>query len=247
MTPNFILSQYPISRSISYTCPFCNRGGLTTYVTHRTPFESVTNERKILEVAVVECPNPGCHEFAIRAKLLRQKKSRSDRTQHEPTETGESWVLRPRSTAKQVPNYVPEAIRRDYEEACLIRDLSPKASATLSRRCLQGMIRDFHDVKKGRLIDEINAIKEKVDPITWDAIDGLRTIGNIGAHMEKDVNLLIDVEANEAQLLISLNEYLFKEWYIHRQERTQMMKAISTAAQTKKEAKNGGLKQSPSA
>ena len=28
----------------------------------------------------------------------------------------------------------------DYEEACAIVNLSPKASATLSRRCLQGMI-----------------------------------------------------------------------------------------------------------
>ena len=72
-----------------------------------------------------------------------------------------------------------------------IRDLSPKASATLARRALQGMIRDYWKVSKGRLIDEIDAIKEKVDPITWKAIDAIRRIGNIGAHMEKDINVII--------------------------------------------------------
>lgn len=53
------------------------------------------------------------------------------------------WHLIPPSGAKAFPDFVPAAIRADYEEACLIVDLSPKASATLSRRALQGMIRDF--------------------------------------------------------------------------------------------------------
>jgi len=46
------------------------------------------------------------------------------------------------------------------------------------------MIRDFFEIKKDRLIDEINAIREKTDSLTWDAIDSVRKIGNIGAHME---------------------------------------------------------------
>jgi Domain of unknown function (DUF4145) len=31
------------------------------------------------------------------------------------------------------------------------------------------------------------ALEEKVDPQTWDAIDSVRKIGNIGAHMEADI------------------------------------------------------------
>jgi len=53
-------------------------------------------------------------------------------------------------------------------------------------------------VKPGRLFDEINAIQEKLDADLWEAIDGLRKIGNIGAHMESDVNLIVDVEPDEA-------------------------------------------------
>ena len=60
------------------------------------------------------------------------------------------------------------------------------------------MVRDFWRVKPGRLFDEINAIQEKLDADLWEAIDGLRKIGNIGAHMESDVNLIVDVEPDEA-------------------------------------------------
>lgn len=87
------------------------------------------------------------------------------------------WQLRPQSNAKPFPPYIPAPIREDYEEACSIKDLSPKAAATLSRRCLQGIIRDYWGISKARLIDEINELKGKVDQSTWDAIDAVRNIG----------------------------------------------------------------------
>jgi hypothetical protein len=63
-----------------------------------------------------------------------------------------SWQLLPASSARPQPDYIPEALRRDYEEACAIRDLSPKVSATITRRCIQGIIRDFCCITKRRLI-----------------------------------------------------------------------------------------------
>jgi hypothetical protein len=88
------------------------------------------------------------------------------------------------------------------------------------------MIRDFWDIKKDRLIDEIAELKSRVDGTTWAAIDAVRHMGNIGAHMEKDVNLIIEVDPNEAGLLTSLIETLFEEWYIARHDRESKMKAI---------------------
>lgn len=66
------------------------------------------------------------------------------------------------------------------------------------RRCLQGMIRDFWGISKRILFDEIQELKGKVTGSSWDAIDAIREIGNVGAHMEKDVNIVIDVEPEEA-------------------------------------------------
>jgi len=145
----------------------------------------------------------------------------------------QEWSLIPPSASKHFPDYVPQAIREDYGEACLIRDLSPKASATLSRRCLQGILRDFWKVKPGRLVDEIEQVKDKIDPITWDAIEAVRKLGNIGAHMEKDINVIVDVDPEEATLLIGLVETLLKEWYVAREERKARMTAVIAAAAKK--------------
>lgn len=116
----------------------------------------------------------------------------------------------------------------------MIIDASPKAAATLLRRCLQGMIRDFWNIQKGTLNEEINAIKDKVTPTQWKALDSLRKIGNIGAHMEKDVNLMIDIEPGEANKLLQLIELLFDKWYITRHDEDTLLGEI-TAISDKKE------------
>ncbi len=94
-------------------------------------------------------------------------------------------------------------------------------------------MRDCWSVKPGRLVDEIDQIKDKIDPPTWDAIASLRKLGNIGAHMEKDINVIVDVDPQEAELLISLIETLLREWYVAREDRKVRMTALISAAATK--------------
>jgi hypothetical protein len=179
------------------------------------------------------CPNPECKRFTLTATL---QESEYQGNGVELGATIQHWNLAPDSRAKNFPSYVPQVILEDYREACLIRDLSPKASATLSRRCLQGMIRDFWGTKAGRLVDEIAAIQQRVDPLTWDAIEAVRKLGNVGAHMEKDINLIVDVDPNEATLLIELIETLVREWYINREERRVRMHSLVAAVAAKKPA-----------
>ena len=153
------------------------------------------------------------------------------------------WDLVPPSKAMVFPDYIPKAILDDYNEACIIADLSPKASATLARRCLQGILRDFWKVKPGNLANEIDQIKEKTDTLTWEAIDSVRKVGNIGAHMEKDIDLIIDVDPKEAKLLLNLIEILLKEWYVMREERRNQLIQIKAIADQKDEAKKDGSQQ----
>jgi hypothetical protein len=151
-------------------------------------------------------------------------------------------MLRPEADVSEFPDYVPVAIRADHREACLVLGASPKASATLSRRCLQGMIRDFWGVTgKRTLYQEIDAIKDRVNPATWDAIDSLREIGNVGAHMNHDVNLIVDVEPREAELLIELVETLIQDWYVDRHERNRRMSELKAAGEKRKAAKQLSL------
>lgn len=172
-----------------------------------------------LTISFYKCPN--CGQYTIKATGIGEAVKDVDAS------------IRPISSAKQFPQYIPEAIRQDYEEACAIVNLSPKASATLSRRCLQGMIRDFWRITKPTLNKEIDELKDKIPADLWSSIDALRQLGNIGAHMEKDTNIIVDIDPNEANSLIQLIELLMKEWYINREERKKLFSNIITTNQSK--------------
>lgn len=144
-------------------------------------------------------------------------------------------VLKPLSLAKEYPDYIPKQILQDYYEAYAIVNLSPKASATLSRRCLQGMIHDFWNIKQKNLNQEITALKDKVALELWRAIDSIRQMGNIGAHMEKDVNIIIDIEPHEAKKLLKLIELLLEEWYIKRHTYNKIISEVIDISENKQE------------
>ena len=63
----------------------------------------------------------------------------------------------------------------------------------------------------------------------------MRKIGKYGAHMEKDVNLVINVEPHEAQKLIELIELLFHECYVQRESRSERLAAIKQISDEKDE------------
>ncbi len=141
-----------------------------------------------------------------------------------------------------LPSYIPGNITQDYVEACRIVSLSPKAAATLARRCLQGMIRDFCGITDSSLFREIAKLEalltagtapKGVDAETIDAIHAVRKVGNVGAHMEKDVDVIVDVDPGEAQALIGLIEMLFADWYIARHKRQERLKGVIEIAELK--------------
>ena len=222
----------------SWTCPYCRQVATIQSDNVSSDFHNFNNNNKLGQVGITTyvtvCPNSQCREFTITAALYKANYNQGWRTIGEPII---AWNLKPQSSAKPFPAYIPAPLLQDYEEACLICSLSPKASATLSRRCLQGIVRDFWGISKSRLIDEINELKGKIDSTTWEAIDAVRSLGNIGAHMEKDINLIVDVEPDEANLLIRLIEVLLEEWYIRRHEREEHMQKVIAAAKAKNDIK----------
>lgn len=228
---------------IKWECPSCGRGATIRnddYSMAEHKF-SIGNEDgpRILVSEFFVCPNVECNKFQLRVSIYE-----SEEVFHPEYGAGavrgnliRQWSLIPPPKAKPFPRYIPDVIISDYREACLIAELSPKASATLSRRCLQGIIRDFWKVTKPKLKDEILAIQDKCDDLTWKAIDATRKIGNIGAHMEGDINLIIDVDPEEAGLLITLIETLLKEWYVGKHDKEESLTKISEVAKRKAEQK----------
>jgi len=217
---------------MNFQCPYCNRH---TTITDPNKY-SVWNQLYLNEsifgkvgfgVSAITCPNEECKKLFLTANLTHSYNSR-------PNGDIQTWRLLPESEAKVLPDYIPEPIKEDYYEACRIRDLSPKASATLARRCLQGMIRGFYGISKTTLFDEIKELEAKVEHDVWESIDAVREVGNIGAHMKKDINIIVDVEPEEAQLLIGLIEQLVDEWYVAREDRKNRAQKLKDLAILKK-------------
>ncbi|MGY4173980.1 DUF4145 domain-containing protein [Bradyrhizobium sp. USDA 4529] len=236
----------------NWTCPYCRHAQvISSERIQDTEAELEVQGSKLsvpsFRFTAVVCANEQCKELTLIAGLSANFMDNSPLgSRRLKRKRARAWTLMPPANAKPQPDCVPEPLRADYAEACAIRDLSPKASATIIRRCLQGMIRDFCGIKKGRLIDEIKELRRRVDEgdaprgvhhDSVDAIDHVRGIGNIGAHMEKDINTIIDVDPDEAQRLIELTEMLFEEWYEARHRREQRLRKIQAIATEKALAK----------
>ncbi len=141
----------------------------------------------------------------------------------------ERWVVPP-AVMRRFPEYVPAAIRTDYEEACAVLQYSPKSAATLSRRCMEGILQDFFGIEERTLFASLEKVKPLVSNSLWKAIDALRKLGNIGAHMQQDVNVLAGVDPGEAALLLKLIERLIEGTYIARYDDDALFTAVSEAA-----------------
>ena len=121
--------------SYNYTCPFCDRD--TTINSdmvqeHSEPFwiDNHGGPKRFTYYFVV-CPNKECRKFTLTA-LLDTIKQAAVPGGFRVVDTDQVWNLIPPSKARPFPDYVPRPILDDYNEACLIANLSPKASVTSS-------------------------------------------------------------------------------------------------------------------
>lgn len=131
---------------------------------------------------------------------------------------------------------VPEQFAADYREACLTLADSPKASAALSRRCLQHILREVAKVKHGNLADEIQSVIDSraVPTHLVDSLDAIRNIGNFAAHpiKSKSSGEVLDVEPGEAEWNLDVLESLFDFYFVQPAE-----------IQRKRDALNAKLKE----
>ena len=244
----------------SWQCPYCghhqvlsetgsyNRDNLTSTATADIVQISKYSQIGLFTVSIA-CLNSDCKKLTLKVGLKKiSKNSYGSSLEGKPIE---QWSLLPDSIAKPQPDYIPAPIRKDYQEACKISHLSPNASAVLSRRCLESMIKNFCEIKENSLYQSIEKLKSKlknnqapkgVTEETIEAIDSIRRMGRIGTHMKEPTGMLVDIESEEAALLVELIEMLFKEWYIARNERQERLNKIKETTIQKEQKRNSGAK-----
>ena len=126
-------------------------------------------------------------------------------------------MVHPKSFSRApLPPEIPNEFGSDYREACRVFVDSPKASAALSRRCLQHILREAAKTKKKDLADQIDEVLPSLPVYFAEMIDMVRVIGNFAAHPTKSTNSgeIIDVEPGEAESLLDTLETAFEYYFV---------------------------------
>jgi hypothetical protein len=130
-----------------------------------------------------------------------------------------SRLIRPKiANRTPVPQEVPNEFSRDYIESCLVFTDSPKASAALSRRCLQHILREKAGVKKDDLANEIQQVidSKQLPSHLAESPDAIRNIGAFAAHpiKSKSTGEIVEVEPGEADWNLDVIESLFDFYFV---------------------------------
>lgn len=131
---------------------------------------------------------------------------------------GKNFMVFPRGANRPpAPPEVPNEIAENFNEACLVFDDSPQASAALSRRCLQHLLSE-RGVSKSNNLDKAidDALSTKPPSHIAENLDAIRNIGNFAAHPQKSKNSgeILPVEPHEAEWNLDVLEMLFDFYYV---------------------------------
>ena len=161
-----------------------------------------------LDIIPASCPN--CGRVAIAA-------TNHGRDGNPTREIGQ--LLWPDGAERPVPVEVEAedaTLAEDFREAVSVFPKSKKASAALSRRCLQRILSTKGGSKKRDLADQIEEVLAKLPPEIAANVDAIRQVGNFAAHPMKSTSSgeIVDVEEGEAEWLLEVLEELFGHYYV---------------------------------
>ena len=160
-------------------------------------------------VSLAQCPN------CLR-ELVCLDEAEIDATSGNPKELHQRLLWPQFSARPPVPSQVPQEIAQDYSEASIVLELSPKASAALSRRCLQAVLRGAAYTKAKDLNDQILEVLPNLPSNIAQNLDAIRVVGNFAAHPSKSqvTGVIIDVEPGEAEWNLDVLDALFDYFYV---------------------------------
>lgn len=145
------------------------------------------------------------------------------------------YVVPKQSSRPSAPSEVDQNIAQDFNEACLVLADSAKASAALSRRCLQSILRQKAIVKPNNLDNEIQQVLDagNLPSHLSESIDGIRAIGNFAAHPIKSTHTgeIVDVEPGEAEWNLDVLELLFDFYFVQPEIRAKKKDALNKKLQ----------------
>jgi len=187
-----------------------------------------------------QCPNPECSKLILYLVLGQAEFARPGSLSRVKPVKKRIMIHPKGSNRPPVSSEVPSTFADDYTEACLVLPDSPKASAALSRRCLQNLLREKAGVKHTNLADEIQEVMDSGTLPTHlvDVIDAIRNVGNFATHPIKSQKTgeILPVEPQEAEWNLDVLEALFDFYFVQpsvvKKKRAALDNKLSEAGKT---------------
>lgn len=132
---------------------------------------------------------------------------------------------------------LPDDIRRDYDEASSIIDLSPRGAAALLRLSIQKLCKELGE--RGKSIDDdiASLVKKGLDARVQQALDVVRVVGNNAVHPGQ-INLSDDRAA--AENLFGLVNLIAEAMITQPKHVQEMFEALPEGARKAIEKRDGG-------
>jgi hypothetical protein len=196
-------------------CPHCGTGvrfesiSIDNWSTNLSQLTVRTQGREWLLVFLCSCPVCGM--------LIADAPTRGNELSG--ATNGGPGVLYPKGAARPLPPEVSATaptLATDFAEAVAVLASSRKASAALSRRCLQFILVNAAKTKKRDLADQIDEVLTTLPPQLAENVDAIRHVGNFAAHPMKSTNSgeIAEVEDDEAEWLLDVIEELCDFYYV---------------------------------
>jgi hypothetical protein len=178
-------------------------------------------EISLYELHICVCPN--CHDHIISISKYSESED-----QYGMIEVSNELIWPKRINSANLHASIPTQIAEDYVEAVNTLQISPKASAALSRRCLQTVLNE-QGFNQRNLSDQIDAAKKTIPSYVSKNLDAVREIGNFSAHPIKSQTTgeIVDVEPEEVEWNLSALKTLFQFYYIQPAEDAAKREALN--------------------
>ncbi len=182
-------------------------------------------ERVRVTLQWMQCHNLSCGRVLVEAEELFYDPQ--ERRRHD---IPEQWFAVPRKpTTRTIDPFVKDPFRRDYIEASLILEDSPRMSAVLSGGILANLLETFAGRSEYKLEDRIDNFL--ADPAhsscpVKENLHHLRDIRNFGAHTKtnKLTGDIVEVGSAEAEWTLEVVEGLF-DYFIVSPEKNRQRRA----------------------
>lgn len=167
----------------------------------------------------MKCPKRHPIIVRVHKKLIHGSRTTIEIKYREKLPTEESfWFAVPKRNVPPVVNrLVPGSMARDFREACLILEESPRMSAILSRRILADLLKEYAHCSQYKLASRIDAfMKDAGHPARHrENLHYLRELGDFSAHTMTDTEgNIIDVSQEEAAWTLEVVANLFKYFIV---------------------------------